>query len=147
MSEIYELEEYTSYDEDGPYFDPYAPCYDDEPNDLWGMESDYEYWENECSYVEGQGCLKAGSEECDFECPFHNHDYDFQVTRLRTIGRWVLNKLPCPLQAWWYLMIEEPQQVASTAEEFYSCMSSSHNVYSSPWDKYLLSLLYDEIPF
>lgn len=24
----------------------------------------------------GGGCSKAGSEECEFDCPFRNHDYE-----------------------------------------------------------------------
>ena len=37
-------------------------------------ENEYEYWLDECGFIPGRGCSKAGSEECDWECPFHD-DY------------------------------------------------------------------------
>lgn len=57
MADDFDINDYTEYDGDGPYFDPYAGCYDDDPNDLWGEEDDHEYWLSECGLVAGQGCL------------------------------------------------------------------------------------------
>ncbi|NEZ56499.1 hypothetical protein [Adonisia turfae] len=154
----YDLDDYTDYDENGPYFDPYAGCYDDEPHDVWGKQDDYEYWLNECGQGQGYvGCLKAGSEECDFECPFRDSLEVLEITRLQMIERWVLDKLPWVLHAWRNLMIGRPYEVSADAEEFWACFLRSHNIYGTPWDAYLINQLffdgdhesipYDDIPF
>lgn len=39
---------------------------DDFPED--DLEEDEEYFD--CGYIPGEGCTMAGSEDCDFECPY-----------------------------------------------------------------------------
>ena len=95
----YDLDDYTEYDGDGPYFDPSAGCYDDEPNDLWGEEDDLDYWLSECGLVPGQGCLKAGSEECDFECPFSRAILQPFYEEHQPVG--LFAKIPVFLRSWW----------------------------------------------
>ncbi|EKU98180.1 hypothetical protein Lepto7375DRAFT_7441 [Leptolyngbya sp. PCC 7375] len=95
----HDLDDYTEYDGDGPYFDPYADCYNDEPNDLWGEEDDHEYWLSECGLVHGLGCLKAGSEECDFECPFSMEMVQPFFDDSEPDG--LLLKIPVFLRNWW----------------------------------------------
>lgn len=95
----YDLDDYTEYDENGPYFDPYDGCYDDEPSDLWGEEDDYEYWLQECGQVPGQGCLKAGSEECDFECPFAREGGEPGFDD--SIPDRLLVRILAPVRNWW----------------------------------------------
>lgn len=38
-------------------------------------EYDYWFWLDQCGFVPGYGCTKAGSEECDWECPFRDQEY------------------------------------------------------------------------
>ena len=95
----YDLDDYTEYDENGPYFDSYAGCYDDEPNDLWGQEDDDEYWLQECGLIEGQGCVIAGSEECDCECPFSRAILQPFYEEHQSVG--LLTKILTPLRNWW----------------------------------------------
>lgn len=145
---FFDDDDYIEYDENGPYFDPYASCYEDNPDNLWGEDDEYEYWINECGQGHGYvGCLKNGSEECDFECPFSSELREPEITSLQMIERWVVGRLPWPLQAWRNLMISRPDGIYSDAEELYSCMASSHNIYSAPWDEYLRKIFYDEMPF
>lgn len=58
---------------------PEEPDYgDDERNDFdddWRDDDDYEQDEfetamGECGQMRGGGCMLAGTEHCDFECPF-----------------------------------------------------------------------------
>jgi len=46
---------------DGPYFDSFDDDREVDP---------FDEWLDRCGWVRGQGCTLAGSEECDFECPF-----------------------------------------------------------------------------
>lgn len=94
-----DLDGCTAYDENGPYFDPYAGCYDEEPKDLWDEEDDHEYWLSECGLIAGQGCLKAGSEECDFECPFSMEMVHPFFDGPEPDG--LLSKIPVFFRRWW----------------------------------------------
>ncbi len=42
---------------------------------IYEDENEYDYWLNKCGFIPDRGCSKAGSEDCDFECPFRD-DYD-----------------------------------------------------------------------
>ena len=58
-----------------PYPDGFCPylgtCDDDEFDDYWRddwEDEDEDYFD--CGFVPGEGCLLAGTEDCDFECPY-----------------------------------------------------------------------------
>lgn len=57
---------------------------EDEPRDDW--EDDEEWFD--CGWVRGMGCTKAGSEECDWECP-HRRDFEkgMRLTQARLAKR------------------------------------------------------------
>jgi hypothetical protein len=38
-------------------------------------DDEYEGAVDNCGIIPGEGCTKAGSEECDFECPFRDELY------------------------------------------------------------------------
>lgn len=67
-------------DPDGIHATPERDEYDDSEDDLY-PEDEY-YWDDseededfDCSFISGQGCLMAGSEECDWECPYRKFYY------------------------------------------------------------------------
>lgn len=97
VDDDWDIDNYTEHDGDGPYFDPYAPCNSDDPNDLWDEQDDYQYWLDECGQIPGQGCLKAGSEECDWECPFSNELY--YQPEPEPAG--LLVRATTPIRNWW----------------------------------------------
>ncbi len=37
----------------------------------------------DCGFIRWEGCSKAGSEECDFECPFSDHLFA-QMARIQS---------------------------------------------------------------
>lgn len=54
--------------------DPFDDDYDDfDPLEM-GMDEDEATALEECGQVRDGGCLKAGSEYCDFDCPFRDMD-------------------------------------------------------------------------
>lgn len=57
--------------------------YDDERDD---RDDDEEWFD--CGWVRGMGCTKAGSEECDWECP-HRRDFEkgLRLTQARLAKR------------------------------------------------------------
>lgn len=58
--------------------------YDDERD--YHEEDDEDYFD--CGWVTGMGCTKAGSEECDWECP-HRRDFEkgMRLTQARLAKR------------------------------------------------------------
>jgi hypothetical protein len=58
---------------------------DDEP--VYGDEhEDEEFFD--CGWVRGMGCMKAGSEECDWECPDRrNYEKGMALTQARLAKR------------------------------------------------------------
>jgi hypothetical protein len=38
-------------------------------------EDEWDEWIDRCGWVRGHGCQLAGTEECDFECPFREGNY------------------------------------------------------------------------
>lgn len=62
--------------------------WDDEDDEWRDIEDDEDYWLQECGWVRGQGCTMAGSEECDFECPFRrDFERGMTLTRARLAKR------------------------------------------------------------
>jgi hypothetical protein len=59
----------NAYDE-AEYGDDERDDYEDDYNDRDDDEDDFEEALQNCGQIRGGGCMKAGSEECDFECPF-----------------------------------------------------------------------------
>lgn len=57
-------------------------------------EDDEEAW-FDCGWVRGQGCTKAGSEECDWECP-HRRDFErgMRLTQARLAERHQQPRVP-----------------------------------------------------
>lgn len=69
--------------------------------DDWGLLENWDEWDDEereadpldewldrCGWVRGQGCTLAGSEECDFECPFRRDlERGLALTRARLAKR------------------------------------------------------------
>jgi len=51
--------------------DPYL-CDDDwdEPDE--DFDDDFDEDDFECGFIPGDGCLMAGTEDCDFECPYRD---------------------------------------------------------------------------
>ncbi len=45
----------------------------DNCNGIGCEECDEDYWLGECGKLPNGICMKAGSEECDFECPFRDN--------------------------------------------------------------------------
>ena len=58
----------------------------DYPSDDWPNDKSYDEDEPwfDCGWVRGMGCTKAGSEECDWECP---HRRDFEKGMMLTHAR------------------------------------------------------------
>ncbi len=55
--------------------------------DIDDFEDDDEEW-FDCGWVRGIGCQLAGSESCDFECPFRDNNYrGLALTRARLAKR------------------------------------------------------------
>ena len=55
--------------------------WDDEPY-YENEEDDPEYWLHECGQGQGyEGCTKAGSEECEFECPLRDEIFDEAIAQ------------------------------------------------------------------
>ncbi len=53
--------------------------------DEWGDDDESEF---DCGWVTGLGCQLAGTEECDFECPFRNNNYKgLRLTQARLAKR------------------------------------------------------------
>lgn len=60
---------------------------DDYPDagDGWDDDDESEF---DCGWVRGQGCQLAGTEECDFECPFRDGNYKgLRLTQARLAKR------------------------------------------------------------
>jgi hypothetical protein len=55
-------------DDDTLYLSPAAADPDDDEQDDDGDED--EVWDFDCGMTEGGLCLRAGSEDCDWECPY-----------------------------------------------------------------------------
>lgn len=55
---------------DDPLYEAYAEHDDDDPPDWDEEDGDYE----DCGLMHDGQCLKAGSEECDWECPNRNSE-------------------------------------------------------------------------
>ncbi|MEL6129367.1 MAG: hypothetical protein AAFN18_15240 [Cyanobacteria bacterium J06554_6] len=138
-------------------YDPYAGFYypDDDWDDGWddaSYDSD-EYWLNECAQIPGQGCLKAGSEECDFECPFrddgdHGWGLEDEPSRLQTFFyRIRLNLLyllyrPSHIFGDWHdlMNVTDPDSVSRYAAYFWTALKPVfQDPYTAPWD--------DDCPF
>ena len=64
MSELIGL--YQPEDDD-TRFDPVQPEDNDDDDDTW-YELDEDYYD--CAMLPDGTCMAAGSEDCDFECPF-----------------------------------------------------------------------------
>lgn len=46
-----------------------------EPDESWFYDDDHENEPDfDCGWT-GEGCQLAGSEDCDFECPYHDYYY------------------------------------------------------------------------
>lgn len=67
-----------------------APIDDDDLDRFDDQERDsYEEALDECGMTRDGLCMYAGTEHCDFECPFHD-DYIFNVTHPRdSRGRFI----------------------------------------------------------
>ena len=61
---------------------------DDWDHDDREEEDELDYWLGNCGWVRGQGCTLAGTEECDFECPFRADNYKgLRLTQARLTKR------------------------------------------------------------
>ena len=51
------------------------------------VDDSYEIDEDDfdCSFILGWGCPAIGSEDCEFECPYHRHLYA-ELNRVREIS-------------------------------------------------------------
>jgi hypothetical protein len=59
----------TVYDDAGDYYGD--ETWDDDPRDWDEEDGDYE----DCGLMPDGQCLKAGSEECDWECPYRMSEH------------------------------------------------------------------------
>lgn len=71
--------------------EPWMPDDSDYPaagrGDGWD-DDEFDSWLDQCGWVRGQGCQLAGTEECDFDCPFRDDNYKgLRLTRARLAKR------------------------------------------------------------
>lgn len=73
----------------GVFLYPYGNApWDDSDDDVDEWDDDEDEWLSRCAWVRSQGCQLAGTEECDFECPFRDGNYrGLRLTQARMAKR------------------------------------------------------------